>query len=59
MEPIALWASDGGELRIIHRCSRCGVMKPNRIAGDDSEQVLLEIQNRTSDALGATMTGDG
>ncbi|MFW5685529.1 MAG: RNHCP domain-containing protein [Spirochaetota bacterium] len=43
MEPIALWASDGDELRILHRCGGCGVIKPNRIAGDDSEDALAEL----------------
>jgi len=40
MEPIALWASEAEELRLLHRCSGCGVIKPNRIAGDDSDDAL-------------------
>ncbi|MFW5744332.1 MAG: RNHCP domain-containing protein [Spirochaetota bacterium] len=40
MEPIALWASEGDELRILHRCTGCGVIKPNRVAGDDSEEAI-------------------
>lgn len=40
MEPIALWVSASGELRILHRCTGCGVIKPNRVAGDDSEDEL-------------------
>jgi hypothetical protein len=43
MEPITLWASEGEELRIVHRCTGCGVLKPNRVAGDDSEERLDEL----------------
>jgi hypothetical protein len=46
MEPIALWVSAADELRIIHRCTGCGVLKPNRIAGDDSEARIDEIAGR-------------
>lgn len=44
MEPIALWVAERGEIRIIHRCSGCGVLKPNRIAGDDNAQSLERIR---------------
>lgn len=33
----------GGEWAIIHRCTACGVIKTNRIAGDDSERALLAL----------------
>ena len=46
MEPIALWVSDGGELRVLHRCTGCGTIKPNRIAGDDSDAVVDELVER-------------
>jgi hypothetical protein len=46
MEPIALWVSEGGELRLLHRCTGCGVIKPNRIAGDDSEAVIDALVDR-------------
>jgi ribosome biogenesis GTPase len=49
MEPIALWVSDGGEWRVIHRCSGCGVLKPNRLAGDDSETVIAELVGRLTE----------
>jgi hypothetical protein len=48
MEPITLWAADSGEVRIVHRCSGCGVLKPNRIAGDDSATALATIQETIS-----------
>lgn len=43
MEPIALWASEGDELRILHRCTGCGVVKPNRVAGDDSDATITAL----------------
>ncbi|MFW5737336.1 MAG: RNHCP domain-containing protein [Spirochaetota bacterium] len=46
MEPVALWACEGDELRILHRCTGCGVIKPNRVAGDDSEEALDELVER-------------
>jgi hypothetical protein len=46
MEPVALWVSEGEELRILHRCSGCGVIKPNRVAGDDSEVELARLVDR-------------
>ena len=50
MEPIALWVSPGEELRLIHRCTGCGVLKPNRIAGDDSEAAIDELAGRLREA---------
>lgn len=32
-----------GEWAIIHRCSTCGVIRSNRVAGDDSERSLLAL----------------
>lgn len=54
MEPIALWASEGDELRILHRCTGCGVIKPNRVAGDDSEQELDRLVDRLVQARSQT-----
>lgn len=36
----------GGEWAIIHRCTGCGALKANRIAGDDSERALLALALR-------------
>ncbi len=41
MEPIGIWAGKKKEWSIIHRCVKCGVIKTNRIAGDDSELLLV------------------
>lgn len=51
MRPVALAFKDyeinpftgrgGGELMIIHQCTNCGILSPNRIAGDDNEYQIL------------------
>jgi hypothetical protein len=46
MEPIAIWAKRDGEWSIVHRCGSCGHLKPNRIAGDDSEWALMALAAR-------------
>lgn len=46
MEPIAIWIKNDGEWILIHRCTNCGVVKTNRIAGDDNEELLSQIANR-------------
>ncbi|MFP4564682.1 MAG: RNHCP domain-containing protein [Spirochaetia bacterium] len=46
MEPISLWVKGTGETMILHRCTICGSIKPNRCAGDDSEAALREIAER-------------
>jgi hypothetical protein len=65
MEPIGLTfkaAGDGkvGEIMVVHRCGNCGVLRKNRIAGDDQEKVIVELfhnsinlpsNNKTSQSL--------
>ncbi|HEY3328582.1 MAG TPA: RNHCP domain-containing protein [Capsulimonadaceae bacterium] len=46
MEPVAVWVRPGGDWALIHRCRRCGDLHSNRIAGDDSELMLLSIAIR-------------
>jgi len=41
MEPIGIWAGKKNEWSIIHRCLSCGIIKSNRIAGDDNEVRLV------------------
>jgi ribosome biogenesis GTPase / thiamine phosphate phosphatase len=43
MEPIAIHARRGGEWSVLQRCTECGVIKANRIAGDDNEWLLLQL----------------
>lgn len=40
MDPISLWVRHGDELALLHRCQRCGLIRSNRIAGDDDMDVL-------------------
>lgn len=49
MEPVALWRKSGGELAIIHRCSRCGELVANRIAGDDSPAALRTLARQVAE----------
>lgn len=46
MEPIGIEVRGAGEWAVIHRCTQCGVIKTNRIAGDDSERTLLALAIR-------------
>jgi ribosome biogenesis GTPase / thiamine phosphate phosphatase len=46
MEPIAIQARTGGEWSVLQRCTECGVIKANRIAGDDNEWLLLSLAAR-------------
>lgn len=46
MEPISVWAKANGEWALVHRCGACGAVRTNRIAGDDSEILLLTLALR-------------
>jgi hypothetical protein len=46
MEPIAISVRHGKEWVIIHRCTGCGALKENRIAGDDNEMALFSLAVR-------------
>lgn len=46
MEPVAISVRRSGEWVVIHRCTDCGVLKENRIAGDDNAMALLSIAVR-------------
>ena len=43
MEPISVWAKPSGEWAVVHRCTECGALRANRIAGDDNEGMLLSL----------------
>ena len=43
MEPIAISVRKDKEWVIIHRCIKCGILRENRIAGDDNEAILLSL----------------
>ena len=64
MEPIAIWVQTDGEWSLVHRCSACGGLKGNRIAGDDNAFVLMSLAARPVarppfplDALGRPLPG--
>lgn len=46
MEPIAVSVQRNGEWSLVHRCTRCGSIHANRIAGDDNELALLSLAAR-------------
>lgn len=46
MRPIGIEVREDGEWAIIHRCEGCGLIRTNRIAGDDMELSLLQLALR-------------
>ncbi len=46
MRPIAVDVRRDGEWALVHRCTACGVLKSNRVAGDDAEAALLKLALR-------------
>jgi len=50
MDPISLWVRRGEELALLHRCRRCGVIRSNRVAGDDDREALRALSRRLSAA---------
>jgi hypothetical protein len=50
MDPISLWLRQGGEVALLHRCRRCGVIRSNRLAGDDDRTALRALAQPLSAA---------
>ena len=46
MEPIGIVSQKDGEWSIVHRCTACGLIRTNRITGDDDEAVLIALALR-------------
>lgn len=46
MDPIGVWVRGKGEWAVLHRCRRCGVIRSNRVAGDDNPMKLMSIALR-------------
>ena len=46
MEPVSVECRHDGEWALIHRCKRCGMIRANRIAGDDNAVALLSLALR-------------
>ncbi|MBR30837.1 MAG: RNHCP domain protein [Spirochaetaceae bacterium] len=42
MDPIAIWVRSG-EWVLLHRCRGCGEIRPNRVAPDDNETLLISL----------------
>jgi hypothetical protein len=43
MEPIGIWVKRDGEWAIIHRCTACGTLGANRVAGDDDPWAMMSL----------------
>ncbi len=43
MKPVGIWVKPDGEWSILHRCERCGSIRPNRLSGDDDERFLMQL----------------
>jgi hypothetical protein len=63
MQPIAVWAKDGQEWALVHRCTRCAVLTTNRIGPDDNPAALMALAARPLaeppfplDAIGAPVS---
>ena len=51
MEPIGVEVRADGEWALIHRCSGCGQLRTNRIAGDDDVLKLMGLALRAVRSL--------
>ena len=49
MMPIGLTMKKDGEVMIVSKCTSCGKISANRIAGDDSENAILDLPNFSTD----------
>ncbi|MBL8745250.1 MAG: RNHCP domain-containing protein [Phycisphaerae bacterium] len=46
MQPVAIEVRRDGEWSLVHRCTGCGLLRTNRIAGDDNAMSLLALALR-------------
>ncbi len=46
MTAVSMFARRGGEWVLVHQCVVCGVLKSNRIAGDDNAVALMRVALR-------------
>jgi DNA-directed RNA polymerase subunit RPC12/RpoP len=49
MKPIALAFKSKGELCFVHKCLGCGKINYNRIAADDSSEMITDVFNSSLD----------
>jgi hypothetical protein len=57
MDPVAISVRKDKEWALIHRCDKCGVLKENRIAGDDNALALVSLAVRPVAALPFPLDG--
>ena len=43
MQPIGVSVHERGEWALVHRCTSCGTVRVNRIAGDDNPLMLMRL----------------
>jgi DNA-directed RNA polymerase subunit RPC12/RpoP len=43
MVPIGKLVKEDGEESVVHKCSKCGLIRKNRIAGDDSVELVAAL----------------
>lgn len=43
MEPVGVITRRTGEYVLLHRCTKCGFERYNRVAGDDNSELLAKI----------------
>lgn len=51
MVPVGLWVKESGEWSLIHRCSKCGFIRSNRLGPDDDPAQLLALAIKPLAAL--------
>lgn len=43
MEPVGVTTKSRGEFTLIHKCTKCGFQRLNRVAGDDDTELITKI----------------
>ena len=51
MDPVGVWVKENRDWALLHRCRRCGFIRANRIAADDSEKALFLLAATPMSAL--------
>lgn len=46
LKPIGIEKGKKDELKIIYRCSKCGMIKKNKMANDDNFDLILKIMSK-------------
>jgi DNA-directed RNA polymerase subunit RPC12/RpoP len=44
MQPIAKIYKEDGEEVLVHKCLKCGTVRKNRVAGDDSFELMAQLK---------------